>query len=83
MIWYSITNALVSGLNVLFAWLPHVTELPWGADAVLTTAFGYWYSFLNVFWPLQIVWTMVLVYYGVRLAMLVTRMIPFVGRGIL
>jgi len=82
MIWYSITNALVYVQDTFFGWWPKVTTLPFGIDSPLVTAFGYWYGFLDVFWPLQIVWTMVLVYYGIRLAMLFGKMIPFVGKGI-
>jgi len=82
MIWYVVLNALVSGINTLFAWLPHVTELPYGIDTALTTTFGYWYAFLAVMWPLEIVWTMVLFYYGIKVGLFFLRMVPFAGRAV-
>lgn len=70
MIFTELLIIIVSILNILFSFLPHVTMLPFGMDAALVTAFGSWYGFLQVFWPLQIVWTMVLWYYGVLVTLI-------------
>jgi len=75
MIFYWTTQVFVTGLNILFSWLPTVTVLPLGIDSALSTAFGYWNGFLMVFWPLQIVWTLVLWYYGIKFALVALRLV--------
>jgi len=55
------------------SYLPAVTVLPFGMSNALLTGANYWYSFLQVFWPLQIVWTCVLWYALFKVALLTLR----------
>lgn len=82
MIIYFLLNFVVAMVTFIFDWLPKVTELPFGLDAILVTTFGYWYGFLAVMWPLEVVWVCVLWYYGIKIGMIFVRMIPFVGRAV-
>lgn len=82
MIWSILIDAIVWFLNAVFSFFPKVLELPFGMDESLVTVFGYWYGFLAVFWPLEIVWTLVLWYYAIKIGLWVLRMIPIVGRAV-
>lgn len=82
MIWSIFIEAVTWLLNGIFSFLPAVTVLPFGIDSALVTAFGYWNGFLAVFWPLAIVWTMAVWFYGIKFALLFIRMIPFIGRAV-
>lgn len=73
MIIILILNLLVSFLVVILSPLPSVTVLPFGIDAELTTAMGYFNSFLDLVWPLQIIWQCLLWYLGFELVLLVIR----------
>lgn len=75
MIFIWIINAFVAFASIIFSWLPHVTTLPWGIDDFLVTTMGYWYAFLQVFWPLQIIWTFCIVYFTYRLSLIVLKFI--------
>jgi hypothetical protein len=57
--------------------LPGVILLPFGMSDALLTASSYWYDFLNVFWPLQIVWQCVLWYALFKISLVTLRL--FIG----
>lgn len=61
-------------LSVIFSVFPSVSQLPLGMDSVMVTAVGWWYSFLTVFWPLQIVWTCFMWYLGIKIFMIILRL---------
>jgi len=79
MIWTWFLIAFVSILNGIVSWIPHVDTIPFGIDDALITLFGYWHGFLAVMWPLEIVWTCVLFYYGIKLILLGLKFIPWLG----
>lgn len=66
--------AVLDFLNALFSWLPQVTALPtvfgFNSDTALSTVFGYWNGFIQVVWPLEIVWYWILFYYFFRISLL-------------
>jgi len=94
MIWTVIFGFAAEALNLIFSVLPQVVTLDkvsfaghtldtgLGIDSALVTAFGYFNGFLEVFWPLQILWVMVLWYYGIKVALFFLRMIPFIGKAV-
>jgi len=81
MIWSILIDAIVFFLNQVFVYFPKVTELPFGSDEALVTTFTYFYQFLDVFWPLEILWTCVLAYWTFRIGLWIIRMVPIIGRA--
>jgi len=73
-----ILQAIVSSLNLIFGFLGSVTELPFGMDDVAITVFGYWYAFLDIFWPLSMVWTLTLWYLGIALTLWGLRLLRII-----
>lgn len=63
MILYWILSFIITVVSLVLAILPTVEELPFG-DTALTLAFGYWYAFLEVIWPLEDIWTRALWFIG-------------------
>jgi len=83
MIWYylllfvsNLLNGVVTALHI-----PKITELPFGADAAMTTAFGYInYIVGNELWPLQAPWYAGLVLIQVAIALYILKL--FLGSRI-
>jgi len=75
MIFYAIGTVLLSIFGVIFAVFPVVTTLPFGMDSALTTAIGYVNSFFNDFPLLLIVWHMTLWYLGIRVFLLILKVL--------
>jgi len=67
---------LLGTLNGLTWFLPVVTELPFGADAILSQGMGYLYFIMGIFPPLQILYTGFLWVLTFKIAMLFIRFIP-------
>jgi len=75
MIFYYFVLFFTSVLNLAFAWVPTVTELPFGIDGFFLDAIGYVESFIHIFWPLQPVWNVLLIYIPIKLSLLVLKVI--------
>jgi len=59
--------------NVIFGWMPIVTELPWGIDEGLTTVVGYARTVMELIPPIQVVFNFFMLYLGFRLGLLVFK----------
>lgn len=64
-------------LTLLFSWLPDGSFLPWGTDPIFIEAVSYFRAFMIIFWPLEIVLEVFLVYLLFLLAMKILKF--FVG----
>lgn len=64
-------------ITLLFFWLPPGDRLPFGLDDIFIMASQYFRSFMEIFWPLQIVLEAFLIYLGFLIAMKIVRI--FIG----
>jgi len=79
MIWSVLIDGIVWVLNVLFSWVPKVTALPMNIDDALLSAVMAWNTFIHTyFWPLEIMWTSVLLYIEVLFAIWVLRLLRII-----
>lgn len=63
-------SALIWIIDAVLSFLPKITELPFGLDAILVQAVGTIQAIIAMFPPLQIVWICVLAAISLRLALL-------------
>jgi hypothetical protein len=73
---------IIAVFQVFFNFMPVVTELPYGIDAILVEGMGYLSFLMEVFPPLSTMLTGFIVVLGFKLGMMVVKMIPFVGRAV-
>jgi len=73
-----ILTFFVTLLNIIFSFLGSVDELPLGMDDVMVSAFGAFHGFLNIFWPLEIIWTCFLTYMGIMLTLWMLRLLRII-----
>jgi hypothetical protein len=78
MILLFIGTVLVTVLNFVFSILGHVDTLPFGMDDVLVQAFGAFFGFKAIFWPLDIVWTCFTAYIGIQLTLWILRLLRII-----
>jgi len=71
MIWYYMILFITNVFNAVFSFLPKVTELPFGADAFLLTAVGYFNFVAYLVPPLGVVMQVFLAYTGFRLTLVI------------
>jgi len=57
--------------------IPKIEELPLGIDGYLITAIGYFRAFMEIFPPLEVMFTAFLWYMGFKLTLVVLRNVPF------
>lgn len=69
-------------LNMLGAFLPVVTELPFGSDDALVSAIGYFLYVADLFPPLFTLYEALLIYITFLGALKVIAMIPFVRNSL-
>jgi len=67
---------IMGTLNALTFFLPVVTELPFGLDAILSTGMGYLYFIMQIFPPLAIVYQGFLTVMAFKVGMLFVRFVP-------
>lgn len=60
-------------LSAFFSWLPQVQVLPFGMDAVFSTAVGYYNYFAGYNWPVVYPMTCALIYLSFELTLLVIK----------
>jgi len=63
--------------TLLFSWLPDANTLPWGLDSILINGTQLFTSFREIFWPLDYVLQVSLIYFGFLIAMMFVRI--FIG----
>jgi len=73
MIIQILLSVISAFLYVIFGWLPTITELPFGIDAVFVTAFGWLRYLITVAWPIQVILNCVLYYLSFRLLLLIVK----------
>lgn len=80
MIWYYIiqffNNFFGTALSALG--VPRIEKLPLGMDDALITGFGYFYSFMALYPPIQIIFTATMWYLGFKIILLILKNIPIV-----
>lgn len=74
MIIQLILHILVSAVNVIFSWLPEVTELPWGIDAILLSGVSQVKAVAVYIPPLTTVLGAFMIYVGFRLTLIVLKL---------
>jgi len=62
---------------LLFAFLPPGDILPWGLDPIFLNASMFFRTFMDIFWPLEIVLNTFLLYLGFLIAMRIMKL--FIG----
>lgn len=82
MLLYSLLSLLFGFINGLSLFLPTVTTLPFGIDAVLVQGMGYFRFMVSVFPPLQVMMQGMLAVISFKLALKVIAMVP-IAKGIL
>lgn len=70
-------SVIVLIITSITSWLPTVEELPWGLDDLWQTSVASFKAFIEVFPPLQIVFSAFLIYLGFRLTLILIKI--FVG----
>lgn len=78
MLLWLLAQMPITLLNALTSWLPKVTELPMGLDAILIQGMGYLLFLFDFFPPLQTLYTAFLVVMSFKLALKVFAMLPIV-----
>lgn len=82
MILSLVFGAFVTILSGVLSFLPKVTTIPWGIDAVLVQGVGYFHFIGHVFPPLEIMLTGFFIVMGFKFTLKLIAMIPVV-RGLL
>jgi len=79
MIWYVILNAIVSLVNVIFGWIPKVTDLPFGIGSTILSVTAAWNTFLELYaWPLVNPWHFTLWYFTLVVGLMVLRLLRII-----
>lgn len=65
--------AIGTMLSAFFSWLPQINTLPFGMDAVLSTAVGYYNYFASMNWPVVYPMQCAMIYLSFELTLLVIR----------
>lgn len=78
MIWFYVVTFFGNLMNWAFSWLPQVTVLPLGMDTALSTATGYFRSFMAVFPPLTVVFTAFIWYLSFRIMLLTLKLLRII-----
>jgi len=80
MIWSVLIDGIVWVLNLLFSWLPKASDfpLPHGIQESIVLAIGYWNRFLEVFWLLDLPWTLTLWYFGILVILMTLRLVRII-----
>lgn len=68
MIWYYFLLFFTTLITAAFSWIPTVTTLPSiggiDIDAYFVQGMGFFYSYIDAYWPLKDLWTAVLFFLG-------------------
>lgn len=76
MIIYFLLFVLLALAQQLFLAVGFATDqLPWGLDAIMVTAVGYYKTFEYIFPPIGIVFTATMIYLGFKGIMLVMKLV--------
>lgn len=78
MIWYWMLLAVGSLLNIMFSFLPRVTELPWGVETWLVNGVHMFNAFKDIFPPLGVLFTAFLAYLSFRVTLLTLRLLRII-----
>jgi len=78
MIWYYLLLFIGSVLSFMTSWLPVVETLPFNMDEYFSTAVGSFKSFMEIFPPLQVIWSAFLIYVGFRVILLTMRLLRII-----
>jgi len=70
--------AIIIFFSAMTAWLPHVTQLPFGVDSYLVQAMGYFFYIADVIPTLGILYTGFLVVLDYKVVMLFLKLIRVV-----
>jgi len=70
MFLYFFFAAMIWIIDLVFSFLPKVTELPFGLDSIMASAVGTVQAVISMFPPLQIVWICVLAAVIIRMSLL-------------
>lgn len=73
MLLFLLISLILALSQVLTAFLPSATTLPFGIDTFVVTAFSYFYAFIDIFPPMGVILQAFLVYLGFKLALLVFK----------
>lgn len=73
MIISAIIRVVIGVLGAIFAFLPTVTELPWGVDQYLSDGMGYFNRIAEVFPPLGVLMDVFLIYIGFKATLLLVK----------
>lgn len=77
MIFHFLLNIVVVLIGGLLFFLPEGSRLPFGIDEPMVTAAGWVHALMDVFWPMEIMLTVVLYYMLFRVSILVIKL--FIG----
>jgi len=75
MIFTAIASMVVGLINFLVGFLPKVQSLPAGMESAVVFVSSVWHGFLIAFPMFQITWSLLLWYFGIRLSILVFRLV--------
>lgn len=75
MIFTFLFTGLINIVSYIFSYWPQVTSLPFGADAFLQYCINVVFAFTSVFWPLQPVIAALIWYMGLKVTLLILRLI--------
>jgi len=75
MIWYYIILFITNVFNAVFSFLPKVTQLPFGADAFLLTAVGYFNFVVYLVPPLGVMMQVFLAYMGFKVTLVILNLL--------
>lgn len=64
MITAAITSFYIGAILSVLAIMPQANEMPFGADQFLLESMMKFYAFIDVFWPMQVIWECFLWYLG-------------------
>jgi len=73
MIWYYLFTFFGNFLTAMFSFLPRVDELPLGMDSALSQAVGGFKAFMEIFPPLEVIFTAFMWYLGFRIVILTLK----------
>jgi len=80
MIFYFLLQIPLLIFNSLSAFLPLVTELPFGIDPILDDGFGWFLYLTTVFPPLLVMYQAFIWVLGFKLTIKILPILPFVGK---
>jgi len=73
MIIQLLLQILISGLNVIFGWLPDASTLPFGIDEILVDGVGQFKALMALIPPLETVFTAFMIYLSFRLGLILLK----------